>query len=74
MTTSPKTNYNAVRGGVVKMIHVGDYVEHNFSKIKGIVKDIRKDPYGYDYRISWISPDYKGIDEWYQEDVLDKIS
>ena len=56
------------------MIHVNDYVEHNFSKIKGIVKEIRNDPYGYNYRIVWISPDYEGIDGWYQEDVLDKIS
>ena len=54
------------------MINVGDKVTHNFSKVWGIVKDIRNNEYGYNYLVSWVKPDKSVTQGWYQEKVLVK--
>ena len=55
------------------MIHVNDTVEHTFYEVKGTVKDIRNNEYGYNYLVEWVTPQRDVRQDWYQEQVLVKL-
>lgn len=52
----------------------GAKVQHDFSRNRGVVIDVRKDLQGYDYKVRWDYPDrIDWAEGWYQRDVLEEL-
>lgn len=50
-------------------LHKGDYVMHDFSKIKGQILEVRTGNLGYKYLVRWRN----SYEDWYQKGVLVKL-
>jgi hypothetical protein len=51
-------------------LQVGDRVKHDFSLDHGTIKQVRKDPGGYNYFVEWDFPDRADQNDWYKSEVL----
>lgn len=54
-------------------LYEGVKVQHNFSKQKGVIVDYRDDPLGYNYLVYFKIEDGKIYEDWFKEEVLERI-